>query len=290
MKNPGKAWVTIGLLLLVMACHGANTRNFSVTGSSGVHCNIQLIAIGPPAGAVIGRFEISKYEITNEEFLAFANDGGYGTQRWWSTLGANWLRTRGGVERAHRIEAQLVALGSQNPVELVSAFEAEAFCAWLSKRSGEVVTLPSPSEWEYAANAGESDRLFPWGDIGLDGKGTDSDWACANTGFDVGLDKYKGSSPVGVMLLDRSPFGLMDMGGNVDEVTYDGKSSHFVIKGGSYLIGSSKASESLIHQFECKHDLPVNPAFLGMGDGFRIVIHKRKLLRRWSLIIFAHSS
>jgi hypothetical protein len=66
----------------------------------------------------------------------------------------------------------------------------------------------------------------------------------------------------------------MDMGGNVDEVTFDIQHHLYIIKGGSYIIGSGPATKALIHQFECAHELPVNPNFLGMADGLRIVVRK----------------
>jgi len=51
------------------------------------------------------------------------------------------------------------------PAVRVSWNEASAFCAWLSKKTGEKASLPTEAQWEWAARAG-TDTLFPWG--GLD--------------------------------------------------------------------------------------------------------------------------
>jgi formylglycine-generating enzyme required for sulfatase activity len=55
----------------------------------------------------------------------------------------------------------------EQPVVRVSWEQAMAFCAWLSEQAGEVFTLPTEAEWEYACRAG-ADTPFAFGTMGTD--------------------------------------------------------------------------------------------------------------------------
>ncbi len=80
-------------------------------------------------------FFIARTEVTNEQFEAFAP----------------------GHER------HMYTPGDRDPVVNVSWVEAREYCAWLSKKSGLPIRLPSEAEWECACRAG-SNREFCFGD------------------------------------------------------------------------------------------------------------------------------
>lgn len=90
----------------------------------------------------------------------------------------------------------------------VSWHEAQEYCQWVGGR------LPTEAEWVRAARGGDQ-RLYPWGD-------EKPSCELANT-----LDERTGklcvgdTSPVGEHPLGASPFGVMDMAGNVWEWTAD---------------------------------------------------------------------
>lgn len=83
---------------------------------------------------------------------------------------------------------------------------ATRYLEWLSERTQRPVRLPTEAEWEHAAR-GDDRREFPWGD--------EFDPACCNT-REAGIGT---TTPVERYMHAASPFGVVDMGGNVEEWT-----------------------------------------------------------------------
>jgi len=92
-----------------------------------------------------------------------------------------------------------------HPVVQVSWHDAVAYCAWLSELTRQLVRLPTEAEWEKAAR-GTDQRLYPWGNQAPAAKH-------CNHGVHV-----RDTTPVGQYSpLGDSPYGIMDLAGNVLE-------------------------------------------------------------------------
>ncbi|MFF8960149.1 formylglycine-generating enzyme family protein [Streptomyces sp. NPDC014894] len=138
----------------------------------------------------LAAFRIALHPVTNAEYRRFAEDTGS------TPLPTSW--------RFGSFPEQL----GNHPVWTVSAEAADAYADWLSGRTGRRFRLPTEAEWEYAA-AGPGGREFPWGDaFGADRANTVEHGPLATT-------------PIGVHPAGRSPFGVHDMAGNVEEFTAD---------------------------------------------------------------------
>ncbi len=116
-------------------------------------------------------FRIASTPVTNAQFAAFVDDGGYRRRECWSARGWQWRRreeaahplfwTREGGRWFERSFDVIAPLDPWKPVLHVNWYEAEAWCRWAKRR------LPTEAEWEMAASwdpAGGRKLRFPWGD------------------------------------------------------------------------------------------------------------------------------
>jgi len=174
-------------------------------------------------------FAIGRFEVTRAQYAAFVADSGYRTEgncHVWRDA-ANWEPQRGANWQDPNFRQ-----GDDHPVVCVSWHDAQAYLAWLGRKTGKAYRLPSESEWEYAARAGTKTSRY-WGD--------DSSLACeyanvhdqdAQRAYRFGWephdcrDGFAETAPVGKF--KPNAFGLFDVLGNVWEWTEDCLSTNYV--------------------------------------------------------------
>lgn len=152
-------------------------------------------------------FFIDKYPVTNADFKVFLDASHYHP-----TDDHNFLKswTNGSYPPG----------ADKQPVTRVSLEDARAYARWAHKR------LPHEWEWQYAAQ-GNDGRLYPWGNTWND--------SAVPSQYD-GRD-LPGPSNVDAHIQGVSPFGVMDMVGNVWQWTDEYLDEHTraaILRGGSY--------------------------------------------------------
>lgn len=206
----------------------------------------------PRAARIDRPFWMATTEVTNAQFAKFDPDHYSG---YFDNLGKN--NNRKGLPLNQ----------PEQPAIRMSLAEAQAFCKWLSQRTGLTVRLPGEAEWEYACRAGAATPMHYGGldaDFSAHANLADKSLIEQNFFFPVvPLDKRRSgmrymaaplaldhryndgiTSPSGTAELKPNAWGLHDMHGNVREWTTslyaseadrDDPNAKRVVRGGSWM-------------------------------------------------------
>lgn len=175
---------------------------------------------GPRHKVFLKGYYIDKTEVTNSQFDAFIQAGGYTTDSYWSSEGLAFRNDNGLNTSTARPSYWNDARFNQpnQPVVGISWYEAEAYANWLGRR------LPTEAEWEYAAR-GKDERAYPWG------SDSPSEYNKKANGYFGGVlgngDGYQYTNEVGKFSDGDSYFGLKDMAGNAYEWVRDNYDSRY---------------------------------------------------------------
>ncbi len=132
-------------------------------------------------------YYLAKTPITNQQYLAFVQATDYHPPSHWE-------------------DGELAAELADHPVINVTWHDALAYCRWLASVTGRPYTLPSEAEWEKAAR-GVDGRIYPWGNF----------WDVKRC--NTKESRINATTPVSKYPLGASPYGILDMAGNVWEWT-----------------------------------------------------------------------
>jgi len=193
-------------------------------------------------------YYIAKTPVTNAQYLAFLEASGHKPSYAW--------------------RGKTPLPGKENhPAVNIYWRDAMAYCKWLAEATGKPYRLPTETEWEKAAR-GTDGRIYPWG----------NEWDSKRCNTKEG--GKRGTTPVGAYPQGASPYGLLDMAGNVFEWTLslyrpypyqsdDGREDPHavgdrVLRGGSWL-GSRRLARVSYRSFS-------GPDVFGNDAGFRVVV------------------
>jgi len=204
-------------------------------------------------------YYMGTYEVTNQEFAEFVDEGGYGVKEYWlidpadnepELTGWTWKEMAGRTAPGHTAASwdlsadpywrdDPYSFHADSPVIGITWYEAYAYCKWLSDATGDTYRLPTEAEWEYAARGPES-NIFPWGNEYLSAVqmcGDPGSGAMANCWLSeeqmhqsslktdtvwASMELGTGiAQPVGSYPEGVSYWGCHDMAGNVAELTND---------------------------------------------------------------------
>lgn len=192
-------------------------------------------------------FQASRFLVSNAEYLAFIQDGGYQQTQWWSDEGQGWLQYSqadkptfwvGDIDQPDTLKlrnmCEEVSMPWDWPVE-TNQLESEAFCRWKSSKTGLPVQLPSEAEWFALRNTIATDQ---------------PDWSKAPG--NINLEYWSSSAPIhqfqqgefydiignvwqwtSTAIDGFDGFKIHPLYDDFSTPTFDGK--HNLIKGGSWI-------------------------------------------------------
>jgi formylglycine-generating enzyme required for sulfatase activity len=183
----------------------------------------------PSHSVWVDAFWMDRTEVTNAQYAAFVRETGFTTDAesaGWSYVydpdSGKWIRMNGADWRHPGGPATGVEALAEYPAAYMSWNDAQAYCRWAGRR------LPTEAEWEKAAR-GTDGRTYPWGNRPPDGallnfadRNINLDWADPQAD-----DGYAFSSPVGSYPDGASPYGALDLAGNVWEWVQDWFDFHY---------------------------------------------------------------
>jgi sulfatase modifying factor 1 len=156
------------------------------------------------------------------------------------------------------------------PVVAVSWFDCDAYCVWLSEKSGRRYRLPTEAEWERAARGGREGELYAWGDEAPE----ENEAYARRWGRKV-------DCPLPVGLGAANAYGLYDMGENVHEWCADWYDKHYYLSSEERNpCGPGKGERRASRGGSWRHHIKVSrcaarssipPAFEYADYGFRVV-------------------
>lgn len=221
---------------------------------------------------IVNPFQVSKYLITNGEFLEFVNNNGYDNKNYWDEISWQWKQENNVIypkfwrksenNYSYRLMFDEIDLPLDFPVE-VNHYEANAYCRYLSQKSGKKYQLMTEAQWQFLQQKSDDNV----------------------NNYNLNL-KFISPHPVASLENAKNDYDIYDLRGNVWEwlgdiftplsgfkphYLYEDYSApffdnrHYMLIGGSWATNGYEATPYYRNWFR--------PHFY-QHAGFRVVIHK----------------
>ncbi|HRF05112.1 SUMF1/EgtB/PvdO family nonheme iron enzyme [Accumulibacter sp.] len=155
-------------------------------------------------------FYIARYPVTNAQYQAFIDAGGYKRKSWWQVgeYKSGWWPDL----KQPKLDQSLWPQANR-PRTHVDWYEAVAFSRWLSAQLSYEIRLPTEEEWERAAR-GREGHEYPWGDSYRTGYANINERIAK---VKAGKWYLAQTTAVGIYPHAASAEGVLDLTGNVWE-------------------------------------------------------------------------
>lgn len=205
--------------------------------------------------APVNRFQASRYLVSNQEFLAFVDAGGYQNLDFWTPEGQQWLKFSQAQHPTFwqpntqgwqlRLMTQSVDMPWSWPVE-VNYHEAKAFCQWMSQQYNQPIRLPSEDEWYRLYDAAGLAQTTPYANLSLNMAASTCPVDRCQQGdfFDVVGNVWQWTE---TPIYPFEGFQVHPIYDDFSTPTFDGQ--HHLIKGGSWISSGNEIQRSARYAF-----------------------------------------
>lgn len=255
-------WLNVGSLIALFAIVVfLALKKFVFTNERKIQTTVKISAgsYKLPGGKVVqieNDFWIDKYEVTiaqYQRFLDYLDKSGTGDQEFRHPKMPRHLEHKPEYWEIYHGQARVngaahsVKIDLNCPALTVTWWDAYAYAKWLGAQTNTERDLPTEDEWEVAA-AGAKGFAYPWGNELDDSEAnTGADWNNGDPFAKANKDGFVYWSQVDAKSSDKSPWGVVGMGGNVSEWTSTWtKDNKFpIIKGGNFTMPAMTVTDRI---------------------------------------------